>query len=100
MSITRRKLPVLVSYLYQSLGLGPVARRVIQVARDEKLSRVSSEMMRDNCAMQILSKRLGFQLAATPAKSPSAVSNSSFPGSPCRRGLLSFWGPLSPMAVL
>jgi hypothetical protein len=32
------------------------------VARDEKLSRVSCEMMLDNRGMQILSKRLGFRL--------------------------------------
>jgi len=36
--------------------------RIIGVARDEKLSRVSSEMVHDNLGMQILSKRLGFQL--------------------------------------
>jgi len=54
---------VLVSDAYQNLGLGyQLLSRVIGVARDEKLSRVSSEMMRDNLGMQILSKRLGFRL--------------------------------------
>jgi hypothetical protein len=38
--------------------------RIIQVAREEKLSRVSSEMLRDNLAMQIMSKHLGFQLSS------------------------------------
>jgi acetyltransferase len=54
---------VLVSDAYQNLGLGyQLLSRVIGVARDEKLSRVSSEMMLDNQGMQILSKRLGFRL--------------------------------------
>ncbi len=54
---------VLVSDAYQNLGLGyQLLSRIIGVARDEKLSRVSSEMMRDNLGMQVLSKRLGFQL--------------------------------------
>jgi hypothetical protein len=35
---------------------------VVQVARDEKLGRVSAEMLRDNLGMQVLSKRLGFRL--------------------------------------
>jgi acetyltransferase len=37
-------------------------RRIIEVARDEKLSRVSSEMLTDNLAMQKVSKKLGFKL--------------------------------------
>jgi acetyltransferase len=54
---------VLVSDAYQNLGLGyQLLSRIIGVARDERLSRVSSEMMRDNLGMQILSQRLGFQL--------------------------------------
>jgi len=54
---------VLVSDAYQNLGLGyQLLSRLIGVARDEKLSRVSCEMMLDNRGMQILSKRLGFRL--------------------------------------
>jgi acetyltransferase len=54
---------VLIADEYQNLGLGfELLQRVIQVARDEKLSRVSSEMFYDNLAMQVISKRLGFQL--------------------------------------
>jgi len=56
---------VLVADEYQNLGLGlRLLSAVVQVARDEKLSRVSSEMLRDNLGMQILSKRLGFGLRA------------------------------------
>jgi acetyltransferase len=54
---------VLVADEYQNLGLGfRLLSGVVQVARDEKLGRVVSEMLRDNLGMQILSKRLGFQL--------------------------------------
>jgi acetyltransferase len=56
---------VLVSDQYQKLGLGnELLRRVIQIARDEKLSRVSAEVLTDNIAMQIIMKRLGFKVRA------------------------------------
>ena len=66
---------VLVSDAYQNLGLGlRLLSRVVQVARDEKVSRVSSEMLRDNLSMQVLSKRLGFELHTHPdGESVSAV---------------------------
>ncbi len=52
---------VLVSDHYQNLGLGhELLRRIVQIARDEKLSRVSGEMIPDNVAMQAIMKRLGF----------------------------------------
>lgn len=54
---------VLISDACQSQGLGlELLRRVVQVARDEKVGRVSSEMLGDNLAMQVISKRLGFRL--------------------------------------
>ncbi len=53
---------VLISDAYQKQGLGlELLQRIIQVARDEKLNRVSSEMLGDNLAMQLISKRLGFR---------------------------------------
>lgn len=53
---------VLVSDAYQSQGLGlELLRREIQVARDKHLSRVSSEMLTDNLAMQAISKKVGFR---------------------------------------
>jgi acetyltransferase len=56
---------VLVSDKYQNLGLGhELLRRVIGVARDEKLSRVSAEMLTDNVSMQVIMKRLGFGVRA------------------------------------
>jgi acetyltransferase len=57
---------VLVSDRYQNLGLGnELLRRVIQIARDEKLARVSAEMMTDNVAMQAITKHLGFLVRAS-----------------------------------
>jgi acetyltransferase len=57
---------VLVSDQSQKLGLGhELLRRVVEVARDEKLSRVSAEMLTDNVAMQIIMKHLGFGVRAS-----------------------------------
>jgi acetyltransferase len=57
---------VLVSDQYQKLGLGnELLRRVVEVARDEKLSQVSAEMLPDNIAMQAIMRRLGFRVRAT-----------------------------------
>jgi acetyltransferase len=54
---------VLVSDKYQNLGLGyELLRRVVQIARDEKLSQVYAEMLPDNVAMQVIMKRVGFQV--------------------------------------
>jgi acetyltransferase len=54
---------VLVSDRFQKLGLGhELLRRVVEIARDEKLSSVSAEMLTDNIAMQIVMKRLGFRV--------------------------------------
>ena len=57
---------VLVSDQYQNLGLGnELLRRVVEIARDEKLSQVSAEMLPDNLAMQVIVRRLGFRLRAS-----------------------------------
>jgi acetyltransferase len=54
---------VLVSDQYQHLGLGTeLLRRLVQVARDEKLSRLVAEMLRDNLAVQTIFRRLAFRL--------------------------------------
>jgi acetyltransferase len=56
---------VLVSDQYQNLGLGnELLRRVVQIARDEKLSQVSAEMLPDNIAMQVIMRHLGFRVRA------------------------------------
>ncbi len=57
---------VLVSDQHQNLGLGnELLRRVVQIARDEKLSQVSAEMLPDNVAMQAIMKRLGFAVRSS-----------------------------------
>jgi acetyltransferase len=62
---------VLISDAYQKQGLGfELLKQIIQVAREEKLNRVSSEMLGDNLAMQLISKRLGFRFHSL-ADSPS-----------------------------
>jgi acetyltransferase len=63
---------VLVSDQYQNQGLGyELLRRVTAVAREEKLTRVSAEMLTDNIAMQIVMKRVGF--AVQPSDDPTSV---------------------------
>jgi len=64
---------ILVSDQYQKQGLGTeLLRRLIQIARDQKLHRVSGELLRDNLAMQIIVKKLGFRfrLCADSASIP------------------------------
>jgi acetyltransferase len=54
---------VLVSDHYQNQGLGyELLRRVVQIARDEKLTQIYAEMLPDNIAMQVIMKRVGFQV--------------------------------------
>ena len=54
---------ILVSDRHQRQGLGTkLLHRLIQIAKDLKLNRVNSEMLRENHAMQILVKKLGFSL--------------------------------------
>ncbi len=54
---------VLISDEYQNQGLGAeLFRRVIGVARDEKLVRVSAEILPDNLPMKKIAQRLGFRM--------------------------------------
>ena len=54
---------VLVSDHYQQQGLGTeLLRRLVEIARDQKLKRLVAEMQRENLAIQIVFKRLGFQM--------------------------------------
>jgi acetyltransferase len=56
---------VLVADRYQKLGLGnELLRRVVQIARDEKLNKLSAEMLTDNIAMQLIFRRNGFLIRA------------------------------------
>jgi RimJ/RimL family protein N-acetyltransferase len=40
-------------------------RRVVEIAKDEKVEQLFAEMMPDNIAMRMIVKRLGFRLRAT-----------------------------------
>jgi acetyltransferase len=54
---------VLVSDEYRHEGLGTeLLRRLIGVAKDEKVSHIVAEMLRDNLAMQTIFRKLGFRL--------------------------------------
>jgi acetyltransferase len=66
---------ILVSDQYQKQGLGiEVLRRTVQIARDEKLSSVSAEMLRDNLTVQRIFKKVGFRLQSlADSSSISAV---------------------------
>ena len=58
---------VLVADDYQKRGVGEeLLRRAIRVAREEGIRALSAEMMADNMAMQVITKRLGFQVRMQP----------------------------------
>ncbi len=58
---------VLVSDQCQRRGLGTaLLSKLVQIARDEKLSRLSGEMLGDNTGMQNIFRKLGFRLSLSP----------------------------------
>jgi len=55
----------LVTDQFQRMGLGhELLRRVVEIARDEKVAVVSAEMLPDNIGMQAVFRRLGFLIRA------------------------------------
>lgn len=57
---------VIISDRHQCQGLGSeLLRQLLQVGRDEHLSKVSAEILSENTAMQHVCKKLGFQLERT-----------------------------------
>ena len=59
--------PLLVSDHFQGHGLGTeLLRRLIQVGRDEKLRRLTGEILVENRGMQKVCERLGFTLKFSP----------------------------------
>ena len=57
------ELAVLVSDAYQKQGFGTeLWRRLVQIARDEKLQRVTARILGDNIAMQHVARKIGFHL--------------------------------------
>jgi acetyltransferase len=58
---------VLVSDLYQRRGLGTeLLRRLIEVARDERIPRIVANILPENHEMQTVAHRLGFQFHNLP----------------------------------
>ncbi len=54
---------LLVADEYQRRGIGTeLLRRLVQIGRDEKLSRITGEILRDNYGKMRISGKLGFQL--------------------------------------
>jgi acetyltransferase len=67
------EIAILVSDQFQKQGLGiELLRRTVQIARDEKLSSVSAEMLRDNLTVQRIFKKVGFRLR--PLADSSSIS--------------------------
>ncbi len=61
---------VLVSDLYQRQGLGfELMRRLTHIARDEKLERVTGNILPENKEMQGLARKTGFVLKMDPDQS-------------------------------
>ena len=59
----KAEVAILVSDEYQGRGLGSeLLRRLVQVARDQKLDRIVAEMLRDNTIMQGVFKKSDFRL--------------------------------------
>jgi acetyltransferase len=64
---------ILVSDQCQKQGLGlELLRRAVQIARDEKLTSVFAEMLRDNFTVQSIFKKVGFRLRLLA--DPSSIS--------------------------
>src|SRR3984893_10508655 len=67
------EIAILVSDQHQKQGLGiELLRRTVQFARDERLDRVSAEMLRDNLTVQSIFKKVGFRLRMLA--DPSSIS--------------------------
>ncbi len=57
---------LLVSDRYQGCGLGTeLLRRLLQVGREERLERITAEILSDNSGMQRVCEKLGFQVRRT-----------------------------------
>jgi acetyltransferase len=68
----RAEIAVLVSDLYQRQGLGAeLVRRLIEIARDEKLLEIVAIILPENLGMRALANRFGFQMR--PSKDPTTM---------------------------
>jgi acetyltransferase len=52
---------MLISDTWQKQGLGTeLLKRLVQIGRDEKLTRITADILADNNAMHIVSRKVGF----------------------------------------
>lgn len=65
-SVPEAEFSLVVSDRYQGKGLGSaLMQRLVQIARDENLTRLQAEILPENVGMQRLCEKLGFQLERT-----------------------------------
>jgi acetyltransferase len=65
-SSNEAEVAALVADRWQQHGLGSeLLRRLVQIARDERLVRVVAEMLRENAGMRTIVQRLGFRFVAS-----------------------------------
>jgi acetyltransferase len=65
--VNEAEFSLLVSDRYQCQGLGTeLLRRILDVARDEKLASVSAQILPENAAMQRVCEKVGFTLKRAP----------------------------------
>jgi acetyltransferase len=66
---------VLVTDAYQRRGIGTeLLRRLVQIGRDEKLSRITGQILRDNIGMVRSARNVGFNVQQ-PGANPAEYSN-------------------------
>jgi acetyltransferase len=54
---------ILISDQYQNQGLGTeLLRRLVQIGRDEKIHRITADILPENHSMQRVCEKLGFQV--------------------------------------
>ncbi|MEQ9668077.1 bifunctional acetate--CoA ligase family protein/GNAT family N-acetyltransferase [Coleofasciculus sp. G2-EDA-02] len=62
--INEAEFAMLISDPYQRRGLGTeLLRRIVQIGRDEKLSRITAEILAENIPMQKVAEKVGFRLS-------------------------------------
>ncbi len=67
---TDAELAILVSDAQQRKGIGThLVRRLLEVARQEKIRRVKAEILCENIGMQRIAKKLGFRFPSVPSSS-------------------------------
>jgi acetyltransferase len=70
------ELAILITDEYQGRGLGTeLSRRLVEIARAEKIARISAEILAENIHMQRVCRELGFRMDLVPGGGIHAVFN-------------------------